>query len=172
MGKRRIEKIQKIENASHRKVTYCKRKKGLLKKSIELSILCDLNMFLYIYDEKSDRVIHYASDPNLDLMELFNKKAQREYYTNSDYLRVGGKSTDLNPALRQIVADDSSDEEIDDCISEPEKRGPKIFSSKRKDGQVSSRIGTLLDQKLPIPEGVTQNIEFKKEGQTVSRSVK
>jgi hypothetical protein len=100
MGKRRIEKIQKIENASHRKVTYCKRKKGLLKKSIELSILCDLNMFLFIYDAKSDRVIHYASDPNLDLTDLFNKKAQREYYTNGDYLRVGGKSADLNPALR------------------------------------------------------------------------
>ena len=110
-------------------------------------------MFLFVYDSKSDRVIHYASDPNLDLMDLFNKKAQREYYTNGDYLRVGGKSADLNPALRQIVAEDSSDEEYDEC-SEPEKRGPKIFSSKRKEGQVTSRIGSLLEQKLPIPDGM------------------
>ena len=31
-----------------RKVTLCKRKKGLLKKTIELSVLCDLKIFLYI----------------------------------------------------------------------------------------------------------------------------
>lgn len=50
MGKRRIDQIQLIPNMSHRKVTYCKRKKGLLKKSIELSVLCDLKVFTYIYD--------------------------------------------------------------------------------------------------------------------------
>ena len=28
---------------------------------------------------------------------------------------------------------------------------PKIFSKKRVDGQITSRIGDLLHQKLPIP---------------------
>lgn len=51
MGKRRIDKIKMIENNNHRKVTYCKRKKGLLKKSIELSILCDVSMFLFVFDK-------------------------------------------------------------------------------------------------------------------------
>ena len=50
MGKRRLEKIEVIKNLNHRKVTYCKRKKGLLKKSIELSILCDVSIFVLIYD--------------------------------------------------------------------------------------------------------------------------
>ena len=48
MGKKRIEKIAKIENDNTRKVTLCKRKKGLMKKMIELSILCDLKIFMLI----------------------------------------------------------------------------------------------------------------------------
>ena len=72
-------------------MTYCKRKKGLLKKAIELSTLCDLKMFVYIYDPKQQRVIHYASDADFDLVDIFNLKTQREYYTNDDYHPVGGR---------------------------------------------------------------------------------
>ena len=96
MGKRRIDKISLIENLSHRKVTYCKRKKGLLKKAIELSLLCDLKMFVFMYDKKQKRAIHFARDPEQDLMEIFNEENQREYYTNRDYIRVGGRKGDID----------------------------------------------------------------------------
>lgn len=69
------------------KVTYCKRKKGLLKKSIELSILCDLQMFIFIYDKQQKRVIHFASDQTQDFMEMFNQKNQREFFSNQDVSR-------------------------------------------------------------------------------------
>ena len=52
MGKRKLEKIERIENDNTRKVTYCKRKKGLLKKAIELSKLCDQVCFVFIYDKE------------------------------------------------------------------------------------------------------------------------
>ena len=52
MAKKRIQKIQKIEDNKIRKITYCKRKKGLLKKSMELALLCDLKVFMYIFDEE------------------------------------------------------------------------------------------------------------------------
>ena len=51
MGKKRIEKITRLENDSSRKVTLCKRKKGLIKKMIELSVLCDLKIFMLMQDE-------------------------------------------------------------------------------------------------------------------------
>ena len=41
----------KIQNAQQRKVCLCKRKKGLLKKAIELSLLCDLDIFTFVYDK-------------------------------------------------------------------------------------------------------------------------
>ena len=106
--RKRIEKIRKIDNLSHRKVTYCKRKKGLLKKAIELSLLCDLKMFVFIYDKNQRRVIHYASDPSQDLMEIFNTENQREYYSNRDYQRVGGRKNDIDGLS---VDDAASDDE-------------------------------------------------------------
>ena len=51
MGKKRIERMQKIANLNQRKVTLCKRKKGMIKKIIELSVLCDLKIFLLIQDD-------------------------------------------------------------------------------------------------------------------------
>ena len=113
---------------------------------MELSILCELKMFLFIYDEKQQRVVHYASDPNVDLVELFNQKAQREYYTNADYTALAGREEDF----------DMDDENIEAKMADISQatckaRAPKIFSSKRKEGQVTSRLGNLMQQKLPVP---------------------
>jgi len=96
MGKRKIEKIETIENINQRKVTYCKRKKGLLKKSIELSVLCDVNTFVFIFDKSQQRCVHYASNTNLDFVTLFNEKYHREFYTNNDYVQLGGRENELD----------------------------------------------------------------------------
>ena len=68
-----------------------KRAKGLLKKSIELSILCDQEVFLFVYDKEKKKVIHFSSDPELDMYDLFNSKNDREYFSNVDYVKVGGE---------------------------------------------------------------------------------
>ena len=73
MGKQKYEKIRRIENEKQRKVTYHKRKKGILKKAVELSVLCDVNAFVFIFDKSSQRCVHFASDPQLDLLSLFNE---------------------------------------------------------------------------------------------------
>lgn len=129
-------------------MTYCKRKKGLLKKAIELSTLCDLKMFVYIYDPKQQRVIHYASDADFDLVDIFNLKTQREYYTNDDYHRVGGRDDGDGGD------DAASNEDIDKSeFQQPSaKRGQRIFSRKRVENQRTSRLGTFNQQKLPLPD--------------------
>ena len=106
MGKKKIEKIRLIGNDSVRKVTFCKRKKGLIKKAIELSLLCDLKMFLFIYDHHEERVVHYASDPTTDLIDLFNRQSQREYFSNRDYFRVGGRRDDVDQEDAPEMYDD------------------------------------------------------------------
>ena len=46
-----------IENEAKRKVTCSKRKRGLLKKSIELSTMCGLDIFLVIFDKDKQKLI-------------------------------------------------------------------------------------------------------------------
>ena len=41
MGKKKIDKLKAIQNKNQRNVAFCKRKRGFLKKAIELSSLCE-----------------------------------------------------------------------------------------------------------------------------------
>ena len=81
-------KIDKIADKTTRKITTKKRKKGILKKAIELSKLCDLKVFLYIYDEQSKKVTHFLSDPEYDISQIFDLELHREFYSNLDYEKI------------------------------------------------------------------------------------
>ena len=35
-------------------------------------------------------MLHYASDPETNMIDLFNKEFEREFITNIDYQKVGG----------------------------------------------------------------------------------
>ena len=52
MGKRKIDNFKFIENKSYRNVTFCKRKNGIIKKAIELSRLCGVDVYMMIYDKE------------------------------------------------------------------------------------------------------------------------
>ena len=66
--------LKLIENKKQRDVTLSKRKRIFMKKAIELSVLCDLNICLFIQDNSSrNRVTHYMSDPKMDINEFFNQ---------------------------------------------------------------------------------------------------
>jgi hypothetical protein len=67
-------------------VTFYKRKRGLIKKSMELSLLCEVKVLLCIVD-KNDKLVVYSSDGvTTSLMKnaLNNENIQKEYLTNSD----------------------------------------------------------------------------------------
>ena len=51
MGRNKIA-IQKIKDERTRNITYYKRKKGLLKKAMELSLLCDVELIVGIYPKQ------------------------------------------------------------------------------------------------------------------------
>lgn len=61
MGKVKIQAISKIENKSKLNSTFHKRKRGFLKKAIELSSLCDLKIFMVIYDKEKQSLINFSS---------------------------------------------------------------------------------------------------------------
>ena len=162
MGKKKLEKITKILNACQRNVCLCKRKKGLLKKTMELSVLCDLKIFLFMYDPNQKRVTHFASHSDLDIVDLFNQRNQREFYSNMDYQKVGGNIKDMDseflekyedkpvfktqslPIEDELQANEYSHDLAD--LSENSNH-PKIFSSKRKNREMTSQLGSLQTQR-------------------------
>lgn len=61
MGKRKIDRFVKIADDNCRNVTYCKRKKGLVKKAMELSLLCDQHVYISIFDQERQKLVVYSS---------------------------------------------------------------------------------------------------------------
>ncbi len=60
MGKSKIS-IKPIAKHRDKQMTFYKRKKGLLKKAIELSVLCETRVFLSLYDNLTGRISTYQS---------------------------------------------------------------------------------------------------------------
>ncbi|XP_044510832.1 agamous-like MADS-box protein AGL11 isoform X1 [Mangifera indica] len=63
MGKGKKE-IKKIENSTSWQVTFCKRRKGLLKKAYELSILCEAEIGLVVFSTRG-RLYEYSNTKRL-----------------------------------------------------------------------------------------------------------
>ena len=58
---------KKDKETKEQKVTYFKRKRGLLKKCIELSMMCDQDMFLVMRDKKYNRLVEFNSTQDFNL---------------------------------------------------------------------------------------------------------
>jgi hypothetical protein len=87
MGRNKI-KIEKITNERNRHATFTKRKNGLFKKAMELSILCDCEIALLIFNT-NEKVFQYCSN---DLEKILKKCTETEEpcqsYTNKDYVTI------------------------------------------------------------------------------------
>ena len=72
MGKRKICIVEEIEDRVAKNVTYCKRKKGIIKKAMELSILCGQDVSVTIYDPLKNKLISYQSSKKFSPKTVFN----------------------------------------------------------------------------------------------------
>ncbi len=80
MGRKKI-KIARISDERSRHATFAKRKNGLVKKAIELSILCDCEIALVIFNSQQ-KLTQYASG-NIDAtLSKFIDEKPMESYTN------------------------------------------------------------------------------------------
>ncbi|KAI6673200.1 hypothetical protein NL676_001106 [Syzygium grande] len=70
-GRGKIE-IKRIENATNRQVTFCKRRNGLLKKAYELSVLCDAEVALIVFSSRG-RLYEYANNSVRGTIERYKK---------------------------------------------------------------------------------------------------
>ncbi|XP_051684070.1 myocyte-specific enhancer factor 2B isoform X2 [Oryctolagus cuniculus] len=102
MGRKKIQ-ISRILDQRNRQVTFTKRKFGLMKKAYELSVLCDCEIALIIFNS-ANRLFQYAStDMDRVLLKYTEYSEPHESRTNSDILEtlrrrgVGLDGAELEP---------------------------------------------------------------------------
>ena len=69
---RNIIKIDKLENHTQRLYAYAQRKRGLLKKAMEISILCEQDLFLVLYDRKDKKLVSLTSSEDFTVEAVSN----------------------------------------------------------------------------------------------------
>ncbi|XP_053287524.1 myocyte-specific enhancer factor 2D [Pleuronectes platessa] len=87
MGRKKIQ-IQRITDERNRQVTFTKRKFGLMKKAYELSVLCDCEIALIIFNH-SNKLFQYAStDMDKVLLKYTEYNEPHESRTNADIIEI------------------------------------------------------------------------------------
>ena len=59
MGKKKINNLLYIQDRNLRNIAYHIRKRGLMKKMIEISSMCGLDMYFFMYDKQKSKIIEY-----------------------------------------------------------------------------------------------------------------
>ncbi|XP_061603560.1 myocyte-specific enhancer factor 2C-like isoform X3 [Phyllopteryx taeniolatus] len=112
MGRKKIQ-IARIVDERNRHVTFTKRKFGLMKKAYELSVLCDCEIALIVFNS-TDKLFQYAStDMDKVLLKYTEYNEPHESRTNADIvhtLRKKGLSGSESP---DVEADDSAGQSPD-----------------------------------------------------------
>lgn len=142
MGRGKIP-IKRIENQTTRQVTFSKRRAGLLKKTHELSVLCDAQIGLIIFSS-TGKMCQYCTDPFRmeQIIERYQKVTgtripehdNREHLYNE--LAVLRKETRrLQLSMRRYTGEDMSSipfEELDQLEQELERSVNKVRDRKNE----------------------------------------
>ena len=114
-GKQKI-KIKKIEDKKRSQITYYKRKKGLIKKAMELSLLCDVNVFLVIVDKKDRLSITSSKNSVEDFIKKYivdiNNIKVKETFTLQDYNKIFEKEKEIQFYINKYKVDLEKNEKI------------------------------------------------------------
>ncbi|XP_054835666.1 myocyte-specific enhancer factor 2B [Eublepharis macularius] len=136
MGRKKIQ-ISRILDQRNRQVTFTKRKFGLMKKAYELSVLCDCEIALIIFNS-TNRLFQYAStDMDKVLLKYTEYSEPHESRTNSDILEtlkrkglgLEAPELDLEEALAPMGKLRRLGEGVDLTLSRPKLSSAASLSS-------------------------------------------
>ena len=151
MGKKKIDKLSLIDNKMQRNVAFCKRKRGFLKKAIELSCLCDQRILIVIYDEERSRVVQFSSEDEFQIEAAYNaikvaklpeNRSNYEKFTNVDYQRL--EMTDFRSVRYQKQKIYDGEVQIVSELEEDDNLQGQSPLDELRDESADERIGGVL----------------------------
>ncbi|KYO40098.1 myocyte-specific enhancer factor 2B [Alligator mississippiensis] len=166
MGRKKIQ-ISRILDQRNRQVTFTKRKFGLMKKAYELSVLCDCEIALIIFNS-TNRLFQYAStDMDKVLLKYTEYSEPHESRTNSDILEtlkrkglgLESQELELEDGLDSVEKLRKLDEGVDLTMARPRLYLPSSLPSHEaayagtppsgSEGGLSSTSGSPQHQSRP-----------------------
>ncbi|KAK9930284.1 hypothetical protein M0R45_027325 [Rubus argutus] len=113
-------KIKKIDNLPARQVTFSKRRRGLLKKAGELSVLCDCEFAVIIFSA-TGKLFESSSSSTKDVIARYKsqvenvKKLDPQFLElQHDRIKMGRELADKSRELRQLNGEDLEGLNIDE----------------------------------------------------------
>lgn len=79
MGRGKI-RIEPIRDDRNRQVTFLKRKQGLMKKAYELSVLCNCEVALIIFNNQNNKLVQYASTDIDKVLMRYTEVCNEDYH--------------------------------------------------------------------------------------------
>ncbi|KAJ0235424.1 hypothetical protein HA466_0266050 [Hirschfeldia incana] len=119
MRRGRVE-LKRIENKINRQVTFAKRKKGLLKKATELSVLCDAEVALIIFSNRGKQYEFCSSSSMTRTLERYQKckygppepnvpsrdEALAEFSSQQEYLKLKESYDALQRTQKNLLGEE------------------------------------------------------------------
>ena len=96
MGRRKIS-IERIQDERNRQVTFTKRKNGLMKKAMELSVLCDCEVALIIFNSSSKLFQYSSTDMDKILLKYTEYTEPQEARGGADVCPKASLPIPLHP---------------------------------------------------------------------------
>uniref|UniRef100_A0A8C3QHX7 Myocyte enhancer factor 2D n=1 Tax=Cyanoderma ruficeps TaxID=181631 RepID=A0A8C3QHX7_9PASS len=151
MGRKKIQ-IQRITDERNRQVTFTKRKFGLMKKAYELSVLCDCEIALIIFNH-SNKLFQYAStDMDKVLLKYTEYNEPHESRTNADIIETLRK--------KGFNGCDSPEPDGDDSIDQSPLMEDKYRKGSEDLDILFKRYGVSTFVSVATPSLLTQGLPF------------
>ncbi|XP_039042540.1 MADS-box protein SOC1-like isoform X2 [Hibiscus syriacus] len=180
--------MRRIENATSRQVTFSKRRKGLLKKAFELSVLCDAEVALIIFSVRG-KPYEFASSSMQATIERYRKhtKENRVKPTeeNIEHLKIeaenmlkkielleASKRTLLGESLGSCTLEELQqlEKQLQKSMSFVRARKTKVFDDKIQQLKEKEKILAAENAKLCEKCGITpwEGSKEKRENEVAS----
>ncbi|KAG5241645.1 protein TRANSPARENT TESTA [Salix suchowensis] len=132
MGRGKIA-IRRIENQTTRQVTFSKRRGGLLKKTRELSVLCDAQIGLIIFSSTGKLCEYCTEGLRMDqLIERYQKISGTRIPENDSREQLFGELAMLRNETRRLQSNSIPFEELDEVEQELERSVKKVRDRKNE----------------------------------------
>ncbi|XP_022844289.1 MADS-box protein JOINTLESS-like isoform X2 [Olea europaea var. sylvestris] len=161
--------IKKIDNTSARQVTFSKRRKGLLKKAKELSVLCDADLALIIFSS-TGKLFDFASSSMKNILEkhgLHSKNLEKleqsslelQIVGDSNYSRLSQEVAERSHQLRYMRGEELQELSIEELQKLERSLETGLSCVKEKMDEKIMKEINQLQQTVTMPNLLIRSLE-------------